>query len=740
MWSEPVGEGAKRVTTGLSDIRNRERGEGASDDAALLTPSRGRLHSAGEAFAAAIAAQADRWFLWAPVAFGGGCATYVGARAEPAWILALTPAICCFAAAVAARGRIRMRALVIAIMLAAFFACGFAAGKIRNALVAGPVVPPVGVVSVSGWVVDVDSPGATGQRIIVAPTSIGGLAPDALPRRIRVTLREAPSGPGSPVRFRALLNPPPQPAIPGGYEFARNAWFNGIGGSGVALTSPQMVSLPDPDWRLRLSMAVNSARWSLAQRIVAHMSSGSAGLGAAMITGHEAWIDEETETTLRDAGLAHIISISGLHMAIVGGFAFFLARVSIAAVPWLALRVPGKKVAACVGLAAVCSYLVLSGTPPPAERAAITASIAFGAILADRRAISLHALAIAALVVLAWQPEAVAEAGFQMSFAATAALVALAELWRRPPREINTPWPIRAVQNAGLWLGVALMASLVAGLATGPFAIQHFNRVAVFGLPANLLTEPLSSFVIMPFLALGALFETVGLGGPFLGVASFGIDLMNSAAAWFASREHATLLVSSAPVAALPVSFLGILWLCLMKGWLRWLGLPAAFAVCLWPRPEAPMAWIASDGATAVIRQGERAILLRPDTKLFGAEQWANHHGLAQDADGMAARDEAFDCSSQSCRPLYDSYPRLSIWWTARKPKPDVLDALCHGSDILVLKAKIAVPATCRDVKVLVAADFTTNGSAEVYADGRIVWSQPLRGDRPWTTLTGSGE
>jgi len=496
------------------------------------------------------------------------------------------------------------------------------------------------------------------------------------------------------------------------------------------------VDLPPADWRLRTIMAVNAARWDLAQRVRDKMSPGSGGLGAAMVTGHEAFISQETEDSLRDAGLAHIISISGLHMAIVGGFAFLLVRSVIAAWPWLALRAPGKKVAAVAGMTALAVYLVMSGAPPPAVRAAITGAVAFGAVLADRRAISLHALAVAAIVVLLLQPEAVAEPGFQMSFSATAALVALAEMWRRRPSEINTPWPIRLVQGAVLWVGVSLAASFVAGLATGPFAIQHFNRVALYGLPANLFTEPLSTFLIMPALAMGAVFEVFGAGGPFLAVAGFGIDAMNAMARWFQTLPHANMLVASAPAAALPVAFLGILWLCLWKGRMRWLGLPAALAVSLWPRPEAPVAWIASDGGAAAARSGGYAVLMRPEAKLFASELWAHRRGLELPEDGVAAQEGIFNCTGQSCRADYVGAIRVSAWWTVRQPRPERLADLCASSDILVLKARTAIPDACKGVRILGPDDFARGGAAEVYQDGRIVWAQPLRGDRPWTSGT----
>eukprot|EP01030_Chromulinospumella_sphaerica_P025922 gene25922-26091_t len=277
------------------------------------------------------------------------------------------------------------------------------------------------------------------------------------------------------------------------------------------------------------------------------------------------------------------------------GFAFALARLLIAAIPWLALRIDGKKTAALLGMAAVGTYLIVSGAPSPAVLAAITAGVAFLAILFDRRAISLDALAVAAMVILILYPEAATEPGFQMSFAATAALVALVELLPRPVKEISTPWWIRWPQAAGVWIVASIAMSLVAGLATGPFALHHFNRVASYGLVANLLVAPISSFVMMPFLAVGAALEPLGLGGPFLGVAGWSIDLMLSIASQTAQTPGAQVTVASGPAWTLPAAFLGILILCLWQGRLRWLGIPLALTVALWPRPTPPDLWIASD-------------------------------------------------------------------------------------------------------------------------------------------------
>ncbi|HEX5775726.1 MAG TPA: ComEC/Rec2 family competence protein, partial [Caulobacteraceae bacterium] len=653
---------------------------------------------------------------------------YLNLRAEPPLWPVLAGAALFAAAVLAIRRRAARPALLIPLLLLAFGAAGLTAGKLRTELVRAPVMPESQSVGrIDGWVVDVASPGAGGGRLLIAPVRIEGLAPEVTPKRVRVTVGpEALIGPGSAVRMTAMLGPPPPPASPGSYDFARDAWFDGVGGVGFALKAPAIVELSKAPWRLRAEMAVNAMRWSLARRIVSRMGEHSGGLAAAMTTGHEAWISRQQTEDMRASGLAHIISISGLHMAIVGGFAFAAARMVIAGWPWLALRINGKKAAAVFGMGAVVGYLVVSGAPPPAERAAITALVAFAAILADRRAISLHALAVAALIILALHPEAACEPGFQMSFAATTALVALAEAWKRPAREIEAPWWIRFPQNAGLWIAAAIGVSLVAGLATGPFAMQHFNRVASFGLLANLLVAPLSSFVIMPALALGATLEPFGLGGPFLTLAGWGIDGMTTVAARVSALPGSQMLVASAPPAALPISFFGILVMCLWRGHLRWLGLPLSLAVLLWPRPPAPDLWIASDGATAAMREGDAAILLRPESRRFAADLWARRRGLA------IPEEERFTCDRRSC-VLPEAGP-IALWSAKKPPTAEQLASLCERGEVVVVRS--AAPGACQGRLVLDKSDFERGGSAELYRAGsgwRIVWAQTLRGERPWS-------
>lgn len=672
------------------------------------------------------------------MAFGGGCAAYFALRSEPpAWPL-LAGAALAAAAWLAARRMTMGRAWTLPLMLLACFTLGLAVAKLRTDAVSAPIAPALSEPTVvEGWVVDVDSPGAAGPRVVIAPVRVRGLAPEDTPLRLRATVRGSAPEPGTPVRLFAILNPPPAPASPGAYDFGRTAFFAGLGGVAFSLGETREAELPRPPWRLRAAMAVNSLRFDLARRIVARQGERTGGVAAAMTTGHEAWLDPAQVDVMRDSGLAHILSISGLHMAVVGGFAFFLTRLLVAAWPWLALRVPGKKIAAVVGLLAVGTYLIVSGAPPPAERAAITASIAFLAILLDRQAITMHALAVAAFVVLLLQPEAIVTPGFQMSFAATAALVALVEAWPSRPREISAPWPILAVQRAGAWLGAAILASLVAGAATGPFAMQHFNRTAMYGLGANLATAPVSDFLIMPALALGALLEPLGLGAPFLWLAGQGIGLMLAIGEAVAGLPGAVRTVASAPGFVLPIAFLGVLFCCLWRGRLRWLGLPFAAAVMLWPRGPAPDLWIGDGGTNAAWVEAGRAVVLRPGVRQFAVDVWSRRRGLE-----TVDRDtEGWTCTRFSCAPAGPDAGPLAIWWGRKPPSPEQVDALCRAAPVISLRASVpSLPPSCADRRVLDGTDYARGGAVELWreeaASGggwRAVWAAGGRGDRPWS-------
>ncbi len=717
------------------------------------------LASLSASLRAEIADQWSRVLLWTPVAFGLGAATYLGLKNEPSLGLAAALAAVTVVIAIGTR-RLTTHKVVLAISaLVATAAVGFLVAKVHSDRVAAPIAPAhLGVVAVEGWVVDIAAPSERGPRLLIAPVAIARLAPADTPTRIRIVMPttggpESAPAPGTAIRIETLLDPPPGPAAPGAYDFARDAWFEGIGGVGLAMRPPTIVGLPTPPWSLRVELAVNALRWEVARRLAAEIHAvmgaddgGAAGLAAAVTTSHQDWLAPSHRDDLRASGLAHMLAIAGLHTAAVSGFAFFALRFLIAAWPWLAERVDGKKVAAAGALVAVAGYLLLSGAHPPARRAAITASVAFFAILVDRRAVSLHSLALAALIILLIEPDVVLAPGFEMSFCATASLVALFEVWRRSPKvEVRSRLAAWLIGARNWTFGMA-MVSFVAGAATGPFAIQHFNRVANYGVFANLTADFLASVLLMPALVLCLIAEALGLGhavaGPLFWLAGWAARGVISLGHLFATLPGAAITRSSAPEIALAISYLGIVFACLWRGRLRWIGLPMAAAVALWPRPPAPVAWIAADGADAAVVVNGQAVALKPGTREYATGLWAQRRDFATPADPASAQRALFDCDKSGCAPEGHVQPAIAAWWTKRRPKPERLSALCERADILILRASVELPPACRGVRVLGRAAFERGGSAEVFAGPggwRLEWSAPLRGRRPWTLSDNGG-
>ncbi len=751
-----MGEGAKRVTT--ADRSVIEEGDskkvGALSTAAKRPTSLIRSINPRAwvgALRAEVAAQKDRWPLWTPVAFGGGAASYFGLKVEPLLWPPLVVSLLSILIVVVVRRISGSRGLVIASTFLAFVACGFSVADLKATWVAAPRIPQgYGVGQIEGWVVDVSSPSSAKGRLLIAPTSIAHLAHDQLPALVRIVVApEAVVGPGEAVRLTALLDPPPSPAAPGAFDFARDAWFERIGGVGLALKQPRLIDLTKPSFSICVVQAINRLRWRLARRLAGDITAdaasagpAAAGLAVAVTTSHEEWLPPEVADELRGSGLAHMLAIAGLHTAAVSGFVYAALRLAVAAWPWAALRLSGKKLAAAGGLIAVLAYLAVSGGHPPARRAAVTASVAFIAMVLDRRAFSLRSLAVAALIVLLLQPEAVVQPGFQMSFSATAALVALAEAWPRRHGKLDAPWPIALTQGVRDAIVGLLIVSVVAGAATAPFAIQHFNRIANYGVLANLTADFLASACMMPTLAIAMIGEAIGISRtmltPFLFVSGWAARGILEIAHACATAPGSAVETSSAPPIAMLTAFLGIIFACLWKGRLRWIAAPLAAAVLLWPRPAAPMAWIAADADDAAVAAKGTMVTLKPGYRAYATDLWAARRGLAMPKDPTAARDALFDCDRRGCAPKTGVKPAIGTWWSKVQPPDGRLEDICRRSAVVVIRYRFTLPHECDGRIVLSGEDFRQNGAAELYAVGsrwRIVWAQPIRGDRPWTRV-----
>lgn len=690
--------------------------------------------------------QRGRLFLWLPVAFGFGAAAYL--------CLPVELNLLWFVAAASISGGIwfvcrryetrPLSGLTLAIFL--IFA-GALVGKLRAEHVGAPVLPSDrSEYNMTAVVVDVVSGSAEAPRLMLAPVVIRGVPRERMPLRLRVTLRPAMLDacdikPGDTISAFAILNPPPSPLIPGGYDFARNAYFQGVGGVGFIPGQPRVLADQDYGWRLEAATGLNRLRWNLTRSIVDDIrpayrdGAELGGFAAALVTGHQAFVPQGLIDEMRDSGLAHILSISGVHMAVVGAFVFFALRWCMATVPWLALRVPIKKVAAAVSVVTVALYLAISGTPAPAVRAAVVAWVAFAAILLDRRALSLRALAIAAFIVILLTPEAVVQPGFQMSFCATAALLAMSEAHQPPIREISVPWWVRTFQKTvqGLWLSILL--SLVATLATTPFSIAYFNRFSVYGLLSNLFEAPITTFIVMPGLAVGTVLSETPIGPMALRVAAGGLWLIARVAEWTAGLKGAVITWPGAPDFVLVLSFIGLIWVCLIRGWARWLGVAAGLAILYWPRLPAPDVWIDPQGGNAAIRHGNQAYLLRPKVRRVGYDYWSRRYGFGTLSE--EGRDKDYDCAGYACTPWPDARLRVGFWFSNKPPNRLTLTTLCLNSNLVVLRSPVGDwPADCSGVNRISAGDFRRLGAIELTrreGEWRLKAAQLLRGDRPWT-------
>jgi competence protein ComEC len=543
-------------------------------------------------------------FQWLAIAFAAGCLAYFSLPSEPAaWpVYGCAAAVSALAAVSYQRGwPWRATALLAACLM------GASAAKLRVDRLQGPTIERAFSTELSGRVLDSDHRAERRPRIVLDQLASASEAAGELPNRIRLTLAPRQELPplGARVAVRARLSPLAGPVTPGSYDPRRAAFFDGIGGSGFVLGSWTLQEGVEP---VGGEFLIARIRAAMVARIFAAEPGEAGALAAALLVGERSALSAETNESLRISGLAHILSISGLHMMLISGTAFFVMRAVLALSPRLALVHPIRKWAALIALVVVTLYFTLSGGGAATLRAYVMAAIMFAAILLDRPAISMRNLALAAFVVLALEPEGIVEPGFQMSFAAVAALIAGWEGWRdrsRPELASGDGLPgLRLVRAAGAALGAVLLTSLVAGFATAPFSAYHFERIATYSLLGNLLAAPIVSAIIMPFGLLALVLLTVGLEALPLWVMARGIEVLLWISDWVASLPGAEL--SGPPMA--PISLLmisaGLLWLCVWR--LRWrlLGaIPIAAGILLVPiLASPPDILISGDGKTVGVR------------------------------------------------------------------------------------------------------------------------------------------
>ncbi len=570
-------------------------------------------------------AQRGYLFPWAPVCLALGIGGYFSLRWEPDPVL-----LCGIAGAgligalVAWRWPGAWAPLVWAFVLAAF---GFVLAAERAHRVGGPVLGWRYYGPVEGRVVALDRSASDALRATLDAVRLGNLPPEKVPRRVRLSLHgpESVLVPGARVMTTAHLSPPQGPVEPGGFDFRRYAWFMSIGAVGYTRVPVLTAEPPGPGLR------VFALRMAASERIRAALPGDVGGFAAAVTTGDRSGVGQVALEALRASNLAHLLAISGLHMGLLTGFVYAALRVGFSLVPAFALRAPVRKLAAVGALVVAAGYLALSGGNIATERAFVMVAVMLCAVLVDRRAISMRAVAVAALVVLVLRPEALLSPGFQMSFAATTALVAVFGAMRDAEWRVSQGW-------RGALFGLVI-SSAVAGLATAPVGAAHFNTLSHYGLIANLLSVPLMGTIVIPAAVLAALLAPVGLEWIGLEIMGLGLRWILGVAHVVAGLDGAQSHVVAPAGWVLPVLALGALWLILWQGRLRWIGVaPMLAALILWPQAERPRVLVAENGTLVGVMTNKGRALSKARGSGFVAEVWLENDGDRADQSQAAAR------------------------------------------------------------------------------------------------------
>jgi competence protein ComEC len=676
-----------------------------------------------------IEAEQGRFMPWLPVFMGAGNVLFFAQSAEPAaWIGPVFLGLALPLLALCWRGRLprAMASCLLALTL------GFAAASLRTH--AMPPMPdlPRGAVILSGAVMAVE-PLPQGRRVILGDVALDGGS--VMARGLRLRLRDTdrqPLGPGDRLAVRALLRAPFAPAYPGAWDQRRDEYFEGLAGGGFALgavrlTAPAHASGPGRRWQ--------RFRQAVAARIMAVVPGPPGAVAATLLTGISTAIPPAIRADFATAGLAHILAVAGLHIGIVMSTIFAATRVTLVRWEWAALRWPIKQIAGLAGLAVGGFYMAVTGMHLPIIRSFLMACLVTLGLLLGRRAISMRGLGAAATVLMLAEPEAVADVGFQMSFAAVMVLVAGYEVLR------SFSFTAFAHQQARLgWLrrDLALVAttSFLAAAATAPFVAYHFGQVQIYSVLANMLAVPLATFWVLPLGLASLILMPLGLGFLALVPMGWGCTLMIGIARMAANLPAATLSVPPGPLAGLCIASLGLIWLCLWQGRVRLLGLaPLAFGVFVMPAFARPpdilisrdlrMVAVREQGAVYLQQTGHDDFTLGEWRRFFGGRPVIPLPGVGAPAGGRVV------CSADGCL-LPGKAAGSVVLWRAEAPP-----ANCLGIGLIVATGYLdgLQGAGCAGLAVIDRGRVGRDQAIAIRLNGRgvaVLADRGARGLWPW--------
>ncbi|MFC4292182.1 ComEC/Rec2 family competence protein [Sphingorhabdus arenilitoris] len=561
------------------------------------------LHWPGGAIEGWIDSERDQWPLWVPVAVGAGIVTWELQGNGALW--AVTGL--CAALILIAYITGRQSSLMAIIKIAAFcFLAGFLAIYFRSAAVGTPPLKKMWIGEFYGQITKVEH--ITARDIVRFELATGGHA--GLPEKVRVNLDAEKYRPeftsGAVIRMKARLVPPAGPSVPGGYDFARRAWFDGLGATGTILGN---VTLYRPSSH---KPTLGNVRRALSAHITSQLPPGSGSIAAALATGDRGAISDDDAEAMRNSGMAHLLSISGLHVTAVVGAIFLLMSRILALFPRIALRFPVPLIAAAVAAMGAIGYTLLTGSEVPTIRSCVAALLILAALAMGRDAISLRLVAFGASVIMLIWPESLAGPSFQLSFAAVSTIIVLHE----------SRWMqnfTRAGQQDGLIrkMGRSIVILLITGAAIelilAPIAIFHFHKSGLYGALANVIAIPMTTFLVMPFEALALTFDLVGLGAPFWWVTDISLRAILALAHGVSAAPGAVSMLPVMPQWAFAAMILGALYFGIFRRRARYFGIPL-FLIGLTAMITAPypdilvtgdgkhLAVVGSDGKLALLR------------------------------------------------------------------------------------------------------------------------------------------
>ena len=679
-----------------------------------------------------LAAEQGRLALWMPVALGIGVLGYFSIRFEPPGWWSLFAALP-LGLALWLRGRAPLAAWSVGLMAAG--ALGFALAAWHGGRAPPALDLPRGAMALTGTVIETD-PLPGGIRLTLAQARwLPEMAPSA--RVIRVRLRAndpARPLPGDRVSLRALIRPPSPPAYPGAWDFQRAAFFEGVGGSGFALGPLEILG------RDGTAPPLSGMRARIEARVMHALPGGGGAIAAALLTGGQSGIPAPDMQAMRDSGLAHLLSVSGLHIAIVMGIGFALIRGALALWPGFALRFGTKPVAALAALGFGGFYMVLTGSQVPMQRSFAMAALVTLALLAGRRALSPRVLGFAAVAVMVLQPAALLGPSFQMSFAAVLGLIAAYEAAR--------PWLVRGGaprpfwQRAGIVILASIVTSVIAGAATTPFGLHHFGRLQLYGVAANALAVPLTSLLVMPAGMLALLLMPFGLDAWPLALMGWGIEGILAIARGVAAWPGAALAMAPLPMLGLAVISFGFCWLCIWRTRWRLLGLlPMALGFAAWNFVSLPAAMAAADGRLFAFQTGGEVFLeRRAGASRFTSELWLRGFGDGEAAP-LPVRGEAasgrITCTPESCL-LRDAAGAPAVILLRPRTPRGATDPRRGPHPACGLAPVILSPeplrGDCPGSMVVDRFSVWRDGAHAVWlqGDARVLSDRAWRGDRPW--------